>query len=113
MDAFKTAVMNKTSFYSDAIIFNSQGSLKQAIMQDENAIGILSYSYMDNTVKALEVNGVYPSDDSIANKSYVIQRPFLLLISNNEKDEAQEFIKWLNSSEATKILEDNKVIGRD
>jgi len=113
LDAFKTAVMNKTPIRSDAIIFNSQGSLKQAIMQDENAVGILSYSYLDNTVKALEVDGVYPSDDSIANKSYVIQRPFLFLINNDEKNEAQEFIKWLNSSEATKILEDNKIIGGD
>ena len=112
LDAFKKTVMNQNLIFEDAIVFNSQGSLKQAIEQDIDSIGIVSYSYLDDSIKALSINGVYPSQNSIADGSYLIQRPFLLLINDNSSCETQNFIKWLNSDEANQILKDNKIIKR-
>lgn len=112
LDAFKDMLMNQTPVREDAIVFNSQGSLKQAIGQDADSIGIVSYSYLDDSIKALCIDGVYPSQNSIADGSYMLQRPFLLLINDKPCNETQEFIRWLNSNEAAEILNDHKIIRR-
>ncbi|WP_407378838.1 substrate-binding domain-containing protein, partial [Methanobrevibacter sp.] len=110
LDAFKTSVMNKTPILNDAIVFNSQGSIKQAIEQDESSIGIVSFSYLDDDINALSIEGIYPTEESIADGSYSLQRPFLLLLENNPSNETMEFISWLNSNEAREILDENKII---
>lgn len=110
LDAFKRCIMNRTPILSEAIVLNSQGSIKQAIQQDTSSIGIVSFSYLDADIKALAINGVYPSENSIANNSYLLQRPFLLLINDNQSKEMKDFIDWLNTSEADEILNENKII---
>lgn len=110
LDAFKTTIMNQTPILNDAIVFNSQGSIKQAIGQDTSSIGIVSLSYLDDDINALSVDGVYPTEKSIVNGTYLLQRPFLLLIKNNPSKETLDFINWINSSEASDIMDENKII---
>ena len=110
LDAFKTTVMNKTPILNEAIVLNSQGSIKQSIEQDTSSIGIVSFSYLDENIKAVSVDGTYPSEESIADGSYMIQRPFLLLIKDNSTNETQNFISWLNSSQAKEVLDENRII---
>ncbi|MBR0270757.1 MAG: phosphate ABC transporter substrate-binding protein [Methanobrevibacter sp.] len=110
LDAFKTIVMNQTPILNDAIVFNSQGSIKQAIEQDTSSIGIVSLSYLDDDIKALGIDGIYPTEESIANGSYLLQRPFLLLIKDDPSNETLDFINWINSSDAEDILDENKII---
>ena len=110
LDAFKTTVMNKTPILNEAIVLNSQGSIKQSIEQDTSSIGIVSFSYLDENIKAVSVDGTYPSEESIADGSYMIQRPFLLLIKEDSTNETQNFINWLNSSQAKEVLDENRII---
>lgn len=110
LDAFKTTIMNKTPILKEAIVLNSQGSIKQAIEQDISSIGIVSFTYLDENIKALSIRGIYPSNESIADGSYPLQRPFLLLINDDSSNETQNFIKWINSSQANEILDENRII---
>lgn len=110
LDAFKSTIMNQTPILNEAIVLNSQGSIKQSVEQDTSSIGIVSFSYLDENIKALHVDGIYPSEKSIADESYILQRPFLLLINDNSTNETQNFINWLNSTEANKILDENRII---
>ena len=102
--------MNKTPILKEAIVLNSQGSIKQAIEQDISSIGIVSFTYLDENIKALSIRGIYPSNESIADGSYPLQRPFLLLINDDSSNETQNFIKWINSSQADEILDENRII---
>ena len=110
LTAFKKLIMGGNEITQNAIVLNSQGSLKQAISQNPDAIGFVSYSYLDGSVNALAINGIYPTMDSIANGSYMLQRPFLLLTNGEANNQTQDFLIWLNSSDATQILNQNRIV---
>ena len=110
LNAFKKLIMNGSDITQNAIVLNSQGSLKQAIGQNPDAIGFVPYSYLDNSINAVAINGIYPTMDSIANGSYILQRPYLLLTNSEINNQTQDFLNWLNSSEATFIINQNRIV---
>ena len=63
----------------NAIIFDGTGAIKSAIAGNADAIGYISLGSMDNTIKALSVDGVAASNDNVKNGSYKIARPFILI----------------------------------
>lgn len=113
LDTFKTIIMHETSILNEAIVLNSQGSIKQSIEQDPASIGIVSFSYLDENIKALSIDGVYPTNETIKNESYLLQRPFSLLINDDSNNQTKEFLNWLESNEAKEILKENKIIKGD
>lgn len=111
LDAFESIVMGKdTKIKSDAVVQSSTEAVKQSVKQDENAIGFVSFAHMSNDVKALEVNGVSPSAETIADESYKLQRPFLFLVKGTPSGELKEFIDWVNSEEGQKVIADEKIV---
>lgn len=110
LDAFESIVMGDTKIKDDAVVQSSTEAVKQSVAQDSNAIGFISYAHMSNDVKALKVNGIAPSDDSISQGTYELQRPFLLLTNGEPSGNVKEFIGWVMSDEGSKILTEEKVI---
>lgn len=111
LDAFESIVMGKdTKIKSDAIAQSSTEAVKQSVKQDENAIGFVSFAHMTDDVKSISVGGVSPSSETIADGSYELQRPFLFLVKGTPTGELKEFIDWVNSSEAQKVLDEEKII---
>ena len=111
LDAFENIVMGKdTKIKSDAIVQSSTEAVKQAVKQDSNAIGFVSFAHMSNDIKAVSIGGVSPSNDTIADGSYELQRPFLFLVKGTPSGDLKEFIDWVNSSEGQKVLNEEKII---
>lgn len=110
LDAFKNIVMDESKIKDDAIVQSSTEAVKQSVSQDPNAIGFVSFAHMDDDVKALSINNVYPSEESIANNSYELQRPFLFLTKGEPTGEIKEFIDWVMSDEGSKVLHEEKII---
>ncbi|MDR0911397.1 MAG: phosphate ABC transporter substrate-binding protein [Methanobrevibacter sp.] len=111
LDAFESIVMGKdTKIKSDAIVQSSTEAVKQSVKQDPAAIGFVSYAHMSSDVKALSVGGISPSDETIADGTYELQRPFILLVKGTPTGEVKEFIDWIMSPEGTKILKDEKIV---
>ena len=111
LDAFKSIVLGKdTDIRSDAIVQSSTESVKQSVKQDENAIGFVSYAHMSDDIKAVNVNGVAPSDATIADGTYELQRPFLFLTNGEPTGETKNFIDWVLSDDGGKVLADEKII---
>jgi len=111
--AFEDLVMGGTKIKDDAIVQSSTESIKQSVASDPGAIGYISYAHMSDDVKALRVNGVVISDESIIDGTYKIQRPFLLLIHSNENKIVKDFLKWVYSPEGIKIIKSEKIIPPD
>lgn len=99
-----------TKIKSDAIVQSSTEAVKQAVKQDSNAIGFVSFAHMSNDIKAVSIGGVSPSNDTIADGSYELQRPFLFLVKGTPSGDLKEFIDWVNSSEGQKVLNEEKII---
>jgi phosphate transport system substrate-binding protein len=111
LDAFEAIVMGKeTKMKSDAIVQSSTEAVKQSVKQDPNAIGFVSYAHMSDDVKALNIGGISPSDSTISDGSYELQRPFILLVKGTPNEDVKEFIDWVMSSEGTKILIEEKIV---
>lgn len=111
LDAFKSIVLGKdTDIRSDAIVQSSTESVKQSVKQDENAIGFVSFAHMSDDVKALSVDKVNPSIETISDGSYELQRPFLFLVKGTPSKDLKDFIDWVNGEEGQKILSEEKII---
>jgi len=108
--AFESIVMSKTKIKSDAIVQSSTESVKQAVASDPGAIGFVSLAHMSDDVKALLVDGVKPSEETIANGEYELQRPFLFLIKGAETAIVKEFLIWIKSPAGAKIIEDANIV---
>lgn len=84
----------------------STGDVITTVSQNPNAIGYASVSSLKDNVKDLTINGIKATDDNIKNKSYVVQRPFLLVTKKGEKlsDSAQKFFDYITSDKAVDAI---------
>ena len=84
----------------------STGDVIATVSQNPNAIGYASLSAVKDTVKALSVGGVAPSEDAVKDGSYVIQRPFVLVTKDGVtlSPAAQAFFDYATSAEAAPII---------
>ena len=106
-DASGKKVDNTTD---DATITNSTEVMMTTVAGDENAIGYISLGSLDDTVKAVKIDGVEATVDNVSNDSYKIARPFNILTSDKESDAAKDFVNYIMSSDGQKIVEDNGYI---
>ena len=84
----------------------STGDVITTVSQNPDAIGYASLAALKDTVKALTVGGVAPTEDTVKDGSYVIQRPFVLVTKTGEKlsDNAQKFFDFALSAEAAQYI---------
>ena len=84
----------------------STGDVITAVSQNPAAIGYASLASVKDSVKALKVNGVAPTEATVKDGSYKIQRPFVLVTKKDTKlsDTAQKFFDYATSSEAAPII---------
>ena len=94
----------------EANITNSTSVMMSTVAQDEYAIGYISLGSLDDTVKAVKIDGVEATVDNVSNDSYKIARPFNILTSDKESDAAKDFVNYIMSSDGQKIVEDNGYI---
>ena len=84
----------------------SNGAVLTAVAENPNAIGYVSLSSVKDTVKAISVGGVAPSEESIKDGTYAVQRPFVLVTKEGAQlsETAQTFFDYATSSEAREII---------
>ena len=84
----------------------STGDVITTVSQNPNAIGYASLAAVNDTVKALNVGGVTPSDATVKDGSYVVQRPFVLVTKTGTtlSDAAQKFFNYATSKDAASII---------
>ena len=84
----------------------STGDVITTVSQNPDAIGYASLASVKDSVKALTVGGVAPSEASVKDGSYVIQRPFVLVTKADTKlsDAAQKFFDYITSAEAADVI---------
>ena len=84
----------------------STGDVITTVANNLNAIGYASLASVKDTVKALKVGGVTPTEDTVKDGTYLIQRPFVFVTKTDTKlsDTAQKFFDYAMSSAAASII---------
>lgn len=84
----------------------STGDVITAVAQNPDAIGYASLASLKDSVKAVTVGGVAPTEDTVKDGSYVIQRPFVLVTRKDTalSDAAQEFFEFATSPDAAELI---------
>ncbi|BAI61955.1 phosphate ABC transporter phosphate binding protein [Methanocella paludicola SANAE] len=109
--AFEELVMQKkANITTGAITQGSTGSVTAYLETNKNAIGYVSYGSLKDTVKAVQVDGVAPTTQSIKDRSYKIQRPFLFVTKGEPGGLAKAFIDYTLGSDGQAILAKHNLI---
>ena len=84
----------------------STGDVITTVSSNPDAIGYASLAAVKDTVKALTVGGVAPSEATVKDGSYVVQRPFVLVTKDGTKlsDSAQKFFDYITSEAASQVI---------
>ena len=92
----------------DAIIQNSTNGVMQTVAQEPEAIGYISLGSLNDTVKAVKVDGAEATEENIENGSYTIARPFNLAYKDGELNElAEDFLAFTLSTQAQEITKEH------
>jgi phosphate transport system substrate-binding protein len=84
----------------------SNGAIVQAVSKNRYAIGYVGLGYLDESIKALTVNGIAASEKTAASKQYPVSR-FLYMYTNGEpKGETAKYIKFVLSAAGQKLVKD-------
>lgn len=88
------------------------GDVITTVSQNPGAIGYASLSAVKDTIKVLKVAGVAPSEATVQDGSYAVQRPFMLITKTDAKLEAapQAFFDYITSSEVKDIISNAGVV---
>ena len=84
----------------------STGDVITAVSQNPGAIGYASLASVKDTVKAIKVGGVTPSDETVKNETYAIQRPFVLVTKEGTvlTETAQAFFDFVTGEAAREVI---------
>ena len=94
----------------EAAITNSTGVMLSSVAGDKYAIGYVSLGSLNNSVKALQIDGAEASVENINNGSYKISRPFNIAVKDNLSAVATDFVNYILSDEGQNVIAANKYI---
>lgn len=96
-----------------AEITNSTAVMMTTVAGNVNSIGYISLGSLNETTKALQIDGAEASAENIKNGSYKIARPFNIVTKTDVSDAAKDFIAFIQSAEGQKIVEERGYISQE
>lgn len=97
----------------EANITNSTSVMMSSVAQNEYSIGYISLGSLNDTVKALKIDGTEATAENIKAGTYKISRPFNIAVKEDASEAAQDFINYILSKEGQAIVADNNYIPLD
>ena len=92
---------------SSVQITNSTSVMMTTVAENKAAIGYISLGSLNDTVKAVKIDGAEASVDTVKDGSYKIVRPFNIVTKDKLSKQAQDFENYIMSADGQKIIQDN------
>ena len=103
-------IMDKDKISTNAGIQNSTENIRSSVAGDPTAIGYLSLGDLNQSVKALTIQGVQPNRQTVFNGSYKISRPYFYLTKDEPQGLTKVFIDFVLSPEGQAIVANMKFV---
>lgn len=97
----------------EASITNSTSVMMTTVAGNEYAIGYISLGSLNDTVKAVKIDGAEATVENIKSGTYKISRPFNIATKGEVSEVAQDFIDYIMSSDGQKVIEENGYISAE
>lgn len=108
--SFDKLVLGGEKLAANALFQNSNGTCREAVASDLNAIGYVSIGLVNDKVKAIAYNGIQPDNADVKKGKYPLARPVYFLTKGEPGASAKAFIDYVLSPEAQDILEKEGLI---
>ncbi|MFH1287487.1 MAG: phosphate ABC transporter substrate-binding protein [bacterium] len=108
--AFQELVMKKTPISNACMVQDSNGSVREIVKADPWSIAYISLGLVNEEVKIVKIDGIFPSRKTVKEKRYNFMRPFLFVHSGELNKEAKDFIAFVLSNEGQAFLEKEGLI---
>jgi phosphate transport system substrate-binding protein len=102
--AFQDLVMGKVRISRRAIVEDSNGTVREIVAWDPNAIGYISLGLVTERVRALALDGVVPGEAAIAEGRYKLVRPFLFVTKGAPEGLCRDFVDFVLSAEGQDLI---------
>ena len=109
-DADGNKVDNTTE---EAEITNNTAVMMSTVAGNVDAIGYISLGSLNDSVKAVKIDGVEATAENIKSGEYKVSRPFNIATNGEVSDVAQDFIDYILSPEGQAVIEENGYISID
>jgi phosphate transport system substrate-binding protein len=100
-------ILSGISLTKDALIQDSNGTIRETVANDANAVGYLSHGLLSQKIKAVRVDDVECSNESIAAGHYRLVRPIFLLTKGSPQGEIKNFIDYILTDEGQQTIKAN------
>ena len=97
----------------DAVITNSTAVMLTSVSGDPNAIGYVSMGSLNETVKAVSVDGAAATVEGVKDGSYTLSRPFNVTTYGEVGEITQDFLNYIMSAEGQAVISENGYIAVD
>ena len=98
----------------DAQITNNTSVMLTTVAKDDYAIGYVSLGSLDDSVKALKIDGAEATEENIKDGSYKVSRPFNIATKGDPTNEvAKDFMDYILSKDGQQVISDNGYISND
>ncbi len=107
--SFEQIVQN-VKLLNDAIIQDSNGTIRETVANDAGAVGYLSHGLLSDKIKAVNVDGVGCTEEGMMNGGYKLVRPIFLLSKGGASPACEAFLEYTQSAEAQEMIHKNGLI---
>jgi phosphate transport system substrate-binding protein len=110
-EAFGALALNGQKVRPDALMQASNQAIASMVSKTPGAIGYVGLGYVTDSVKALKVDGVAPSAQTVLTGKYPYSRPLFMYTNGEARGTAKEFIDSILSKEGQKLVEEDGFVG--
>ncbi len=104
-DCFVSKGLDKGKVVPSAVVINSNGAMKTAVAQDENAIGYVSIGHLDKSIMALALDGIAANQENAQSMTYPVVRQLYMNTNGQPKGLTKAFVEYILSPEAKPFIE--------
>ncbi len=106
-EAFNKLALNKAKVRPDALLEASNAAVKKAVQITPGAIGYVGLGYVDSTVKAIPVDGILPTEETVLSGKYPLARPLFMYTNGRPSGAVKEFMDFVLSWEGQSLAKEN------
>jgi phosphate transport system substrate-binding protein len=110
-EAFSEMVLDKKKVRPDAIMQASNQGIASIVSRTPGAIGYVGLGYVSSSVKALSVDGVPSTKETVLKNKYPITRPLFMYTNGKPEGTIKKFIDFVKSPEGQKIVDEEGFVG--